>query len=73
MSSMIVCCGSVLLVFALMYLLRLLVQAGCSLLTGCIANGFVFLLAASLLGIYLKIMDAKVCDSWLMRDFVCIQ
>ncbi|MEL7435756.1 MAG: hypothetical protein AAFN11_17545 [Chloroflexota bacterium] len=71
MSVAVMCCGSVLVLVAVIYLPMLLLRLGFTLLVGCVTNGCVLVLAALLLVLYLSIVDIRLCDSWLVGDFVC--
>ena len=71
MSSIVFCCGGVLLVIALIYLPIFLVRKGFDLIVGCLSNGFVLAVAAILLVIYIVVADVNVCQIWLVGDALC--
>ena len=71
MSSLIFCCGGILLVIALIYLPIFLVRKGFDLVVGCLSNGFVLAVAAILLVIYIVVADVDVCQIWLVGDPLC--
>lgn len=71
MSSVVFCCGGVLLVIALIYLPIFLVRKGFDLLVGCLTNGFVVAVATVLLVIYIVVVDVDVCQIWLIGEPVC--
>ena len=71
MSSLIFCCGGILLVIALIYLPIFLVRKGFDLVVGCLSNGFVLAVAAILLVVYIVIADVDVCQIWLVGDPLC--
>jgi hypothetical protein len=70
-SSLIFCCGGILLVIALIYLPIFLVRKGFDLVVGCLSNGFVLAVAAILLVVYIVIADVDVCQIWLVGDPLC--
>lgn len=72
MSSIIFCCGGVLLVITLIYLPIFLVRKGFDLLVGCLTNGFVLAVAAILLVIYIVVADVDVCQIWLVGEPICL-
>ena len=71
MSSLIFCCGGILLVIALIYLPIFLVRKGFDLVVGCLSNGFVLAVAAILLVIYIVVADVDVCQIWLVGEPLC--
>lgn len=71
MSSLIFCCGGILLVIALIYLPIFLVRKGFDLVVGCLSNGFVLAVAAILLVVYIVVADVDVCQIWLVGDPLC--
>ena len=71
MSSLIFCCGGILLVIALIYLPIFLVRKGFDLIVGCLSNGFVLAVAAILLVIYIVVADVDVCQIWLVGEPLC--
>lgn len=71
MSSVVFCCGGVLLVIALIYLPIFLFRKGFDLLVGCLTNGFVVAVATVLLVIYIVVVDVDVCQIWLIGEPVC--
>lgn len=71
MSSVVFCCGGILLVIALIYLPIFLVRKGFDVLVGCLSNGFVLALAAILLVAYVVIADVDVCQIWLVGEPLC--
>ncbi len=71
MSSVVFCCGGVLLVIALIYLPIFLVRKGFNLLVGCLTNGFVVAVATVLLVIYIVVVDVDVCQIWLIGEPAC--
>ena len=71
MSSLIFCCGGILLVIALIYLPIFLVRKGFDLVVGCLSNGFVLAVAAILLVIYIVVARVDVCQIWLVGEPLC--
>lgn len=71
MSSLIFCCGGILLVIALIYLPIFLVRKGFDLVVGCLSNGFVLAVAAILLVVYIVVADVDVCQIWLVGEPLC--
>ena len=71
MSSLVFCCGGILLVIALIYLPIFLVRKGFDLVVGCLSNGFVLAVAAILLVIYIVVADVEVCQIWLVGEPLC--
>lgn len=71
MSSIIFCCGGIVLVIALIYLPIFLVRKGFDLVVGCLSNGFVLAVAAILLVIYIVVTDVDVCQIWLVGEPLC--
>lgn len=71
MSSLIFCCGGIVLVIALIYLPIFLVRKGFDLVVGCLSNGFVLAVAAILLVIYIVVADVDVCQIWLVGEPLC--
>ena len=71
MSSLIFCCGGILLVIALIYLPIFLVRKGFDLVVGCLSNGFVLAVAAILLVIYIVVADVDVCQIPLVGEPLC--
>jgi hypothetical protein len=69
--TIVFCCGAVLLLVALIYLPIFLVRKGFDVFVGCIGNGFVLLIAAICLVIYIVVADVKVCQIWLVGDALC--
>lgn|GEM_PF-3490993 len=71
MSSLVFCCGGILLVIALIYLPIFLVRKGFDLVVGCLSNGFVLAVAAILLVIYIVVAGVDVCQIWLVGEPLC--
>lgn len=71
MSSLIFCCGGILLVIALIYLPIFLIRKGFDLVVGCLSNGFVLAVAAILLVIYIVVAEVDVCQIWLVGEPLC--
>ena len=71
MSSIIFCCGGILLIIALIYLPIFLVRKGFDLVVGCLSNGFVLAVAAILLVFYIVVADVDVCQIWLVGEPLC--
>ena len=71
MSSIIFCCGGIVLVIALIYLPIFLVRKGFDLVVGCLSNGFVLAVAAILLVITIVVADVDVCQIWLVGEPLC--
>lgn len=71
MSFVVLCCGSVLLLVALIYLPIFLVRKGFDLFVGCLGNSFVVIVAAILLAIYLMVADVDICQIYLVGEPLC--
>jgi len=70
-SSIIFCCGGIVLVIALIYLPIFLVRKGFDLMVGCLSNGFVLAVATMLLVIYIVVADVDVCQIWFVGEHLC--
>ena len=71
MSFVVLCCGSVLLLVALIYLPIFLVRKGFDLVVGCLGNSFIVIVAAILLTIYVMVADVNICQTWLVGEPLC--
>lgn len=71
MSSVIFCCGGVILVIALIYLPIFLVRKGFDVLVACLTNGFVLATATILLVVYIVVTDVDICQIWLIGEPLC--
>ena len=71
LSPILLCCGGLLLLGALIAVPVWLVRKGVDLLVGCLGNLVVIAIAAVLLVIFLEVADVDICQVWWVGESLC--